>query len=361
MKRNTILRIVGIVLSVLIVGCSTDEHGADSDEQACPGTPGMYPVSIIFDTDMGNDSDDALAHAMLHTLADEGKVNLLAIGSSKDNKWVAPFLDLVNTFYGRPDIPIGMVRNGKTPEDGNQWNNEFVHTVSAREENGELLYPRSLISGDDAPSAADLYRQILASQPDNSVVFVVVGFSTNIAALLESGADRHSDLTGVELVARKVRLLSIMAGNYSDNPRKEWNAYVDLTASKTMYEKWPVDIVASGYEIGGTIGYPATSIENDFTSVEHHPIVDAYVTFSEMPYDKACWDLTSVLYAAEPDSGFFDLSDFGYISARDDSLTYFQPIPGGRHRYLIVNDEQRKRIKDRLIDIVTAPPAALSD
>ena len=89
--------------------------------------------------------------------------------------------------------------------------------------------------------------------------------------------------------------------------------------------------------------------------------MDAYSTFSKMPYDKACWDLTSVLYAAEPDSGFFDLSDFGHITARDDSLTYFEVVPGGRHRYLIVNDEQRNRIRKRLIEIVTAKPAAHPD
>jgi inosine-uridine nucleoside N-ribohydrolase len=355
MKIHELLCVLGIVLSTAIIGCAYDEDGADGRE---PGTGGMYPVPIIFDTDMGNDSDDILAHAMLHTLADEGKVTLLAVGSSKANKWVVPFLDLLNTFYGRPDTPIGMVVNGKTPEDANPFGNEFVHTVSARMKGDEYLYPRSLLSGDDAPPAVSVYRRILVSQPDNSVVFVVVGFSTNIAALLDSGPDEHSDLNGVDLVAKKARLLSIMAGNYGDSPFPEWNVAVDIPASKTVYEKWPVDIVASGFEIGATISYPGSSIENDFTFVEHHPVVDAYSTFSEMPYDKACWDLTSVLYAVEPDSGFFDLSADGNITAMDDSLTYFQSIPGGRHRYLIVNDEQRLRIKNRLIEIVTAPPAS---
>ena len=37
------------------------------------GGTGGEPVPIIFDTDMGNDIDDALALAMIHTLADRGE------------------------------------------------------------------------------------------------------------------------------------------------------------------------------------------------------------------------------------------------------------------------------------------------
>ena len=45
------------------------------------------------------------------------EARLLAVTITKDNRYAAPFVDLVNTFYGRPDIPIGVVHNGKTPED----------------------------------------------------------------------------------------------------------------------------------------------------------------------------------------------------------------------------------------------------
>ena len=41
---------------------------------------------------------------------------LLAVTISKDNRWCAPFVDVVNTFYGRSDIPIGMIKAGPTPE-----------------------------------------------------------------------------------------------------------------------------------------------------------------------------------------------------------------------------------------------------
>ena len=42
-----------------------------------------------------------------------------------------------------------------------------------------------------------------------------VGFSTNLARLLDTGADEYSTLSGIELVKRKVKLLSLMAGTSS--------------------------------------------------------------------------------------------------------------------------------------------------
>src|SRR5271157_2388880 len=75
------------------------------------------PVRLIFDTDMGNDVDDALALAMIHALESRGEAKLLAVTVTKDNPYAARFVDVVDTFYGRGDIPIGVVKNGKTPED----------------------------------------------------------------------------------------------------------------------------------------------------------------------------------------------------------------------------------------------------
>src|SRR5690242_12001472 len=72
------------------------------------------PVNIVLDTDIGGDIEDALALAQLHALLGRHEANVLAVTISNDNKWAAPYVDLVNTFYGHPEIPIGMVRNGKT-------------------------------------------------------------------------------------------------------------------------------------------------------------------------------------------------------------------------------------------------------
>src|ERR1700678_698200 len=76
------------------------------------------PLHVIFDTDMGNDVDDALALAMLHAFASRGEVKLLAVTVSKDNPWAAEYVRLVDDYYGRGAIPVGIVHDGKTKEDG---------------------------------------------------------------------------------------------------------------------------------------------------------------------------------------------------------------------------------------------------
>ena len=79
-------------------------------------TPAMAvdPVRLIFDTDIGNDVDDVLALGVIHALQSRGQCQLLAVTITKDQPLAAEFVDAVNTFYGRGDIPIGMVRDGVT-------------------------------------------------------------------------------------------------------------------------------------------------------------------------------------------------------------------------------------------------------
>jgi hypothetical protein len=75
------------------------------------------PVKVIFDCDMGNDCDDAGALAILHALADNGEADILACmmwKMRKDEPKTGPaaVIDAINTYYGRPDIPIGIGKKG---------------------------------------------------------------------------------------------------------------------------------------------------------------------------------------------------------------------------------------------------------
>src|SRR5579875_49492 len=74
------------------------------------------PVRLIFDTDICGDCDDVLALGMIHAFQSRGHCRLLAVTISVDNDQAAPFVDAVNTFYGRTDIPIGVVGQGGVVE-----------------------------------------------------------------------------------------------------------------------------------------------------------------------------------------------------------------------------------------------------
>lgn len=315
------------------------------------GARAAPPVPLIFDTDIGNDIDDVLALGVIHAFASRGECRLVAVTISKDNPLCAPFVDLVNTFYGRGDTPIGVVRGGKTPEDG-----RYLRKLVEARDGERLRYPRNLVDAALMPDAVAVLRRALAGEADGSVVLVVVGFSTNIARLLDSPADEHSPLAGRELAAKKCRLLSIMAGNYGPKPAKEYNVFIDPEAARKVYAAWPTEIVASGYEIGQAIKYPAASIEHDFGYVAHHPLREAYELFEKMPYDRETWDLTSVLYAVRPERGYFTLSEPGSITVDEKQLTHFTPSAGGRHRHLKVDAEQIVRAREALVMLASQPP-----
>ena len=220
------------------------------------------PVKLIFDTDMGNDIDDAMALAMIHSLVSRGECELLAVTVTKDHPQAAPFVDLINTFYGRPDIPIGVVKDGMAKE-------QSKYTVLAEHRQGDALqYPHDLLQGTDAPDALDLLRKTLAAADDKSVVIAQVGFSTNLSRLMNTKPDKFSPLSGMDLIKAKVHHLEVMAGSFTpigDNKRfLEYNVKIDIPNAKRILESWPSEVVISGFEIGIALRYPARSILEDF-------------------------------------------------------------------------------------------------
>ena len=311
------------------------------------------PVNIIFDTDMGNDVDDALALAMLHAFQTRHEANLLAVTITKDTKWAAPYVDLVNTFYGHPEIPVGTVRNGKTPE-----SNPMIQIPSERRRaDGSFVYPHRILDGAEALDAVSLLRRTLAGQPDGSVVVVQVGFSTNLARLLDTKPDAASPLNGRALISRKVRLLAMMAGNFADG-KPEFNLSQDVPSAAKLFQEWPTPIVASGFEIGAAMLFPASRIEHDFAYVQDHPIAEAYRSYMKMPYDRPTWDLTAVLYAVRPDDGYFSLSPPGTITVLPDGGSRFDISAGGNHRYLVLTDEQGVKTLEAMIVLASQPAAS---
>ena len=309
------------------------------------------PVRIIFDTDMGNDVDDAIALATLHAFETRGQARILAVTITKDNRWAAPYVDLLNTYYGRPGIPLGIVRNGKTQDDG-----AYLAVVSQKKRpGGALLYPRSATPESAVPDAQTVLRQTLAAQPDGSVVIVQVGFSTNLARLLDTPA-------GADLAERKVRLLVVMAGRFTDS-ELEYNIEKDVPAAQKLFAAWPTPIVVSPFELGASTTYPAARIDRDFRYEPDHPLADAYRAYQKMPYDEPLWDPTAALYAVSPDAGYFDLSPEGRVSVDPKGVTTFSP-GAGHHRILKANAEQRARIVEAIAALASQPsercPAPLS-
>lgn len=322
---------------------------------ACPHAARLQadePLRLIFDTDIGNDVDDVLALGVIHALQSRGKCELLAVTITKDNPLAAEFVDAVNTFYGRGDIPIGIVHNGVTPEAG-----KFLPL--ARQRDDGTCYPHDL-QGEKTPDACQVLRQVLSHQKDHSVTIVQVGFSTNLARLLETPPDDISALSGMELVKQKVKLLSMMAGDFRENVGHdrfvEYNIKMDIPSGQKVVQQWPTPIVFSGFEIGIAVPYPAVSIEQDYGYVPHHPLADAYRLYEPPPHNRPTWDLTSVLHAVFPERGYFDVSPAGTVTVEDDAYTRFEATAAGQRRYLKLTELQIPRVTEALVQLASQPP-----
>jgi purine nucleosidase len=321
-----------------------------------PAASAGKPIPLIFDTDIGNDVDDVLALGMIHSLQTRGECELLAVTITKDHDQCAAFVDAVNTFYGRGNVAIGVCHSGITTQ-------QSKFTVLAAEKgDSEDRYPHDLRSGKQAPDAVSVLRRALASQVDDSVVIAQVGFSTNLADLLKSSGDDISPLSGVELVGKKVRLLSVMAGAFAPIKGKdhyEYNVVNDIPAAQALANNWPGSIVYSGFEIGLAAAYPAASIDRDYEYVTHHPLKEAYYLYNPPPHNRPTWDLTSVLYGVYPEAGYFGVSSAGTVTVGAKGLTEFTAIENGRHRYLIMSDQQRVRAVEALVQLSSQPPETL--
>lgn len=290
------------------------------------------PVSIIFDTDMGPDYDDVGAIAILHALADKGECRILATAASNKYKYTGPVLSVLNHYFNRPEVPIGVVR-GKAVETGarQKWDSLLVAD-----------YPHELHNNDKAMDATQLYRRILAAEPDGSVTIVTVGFFTNMANLLESPADQYSPLPGFDLIRKKVKQLVSMAGRFDKDSSsfKEFNVIEDAPAAKKVFDQWPTPILFSGFEIGYKIftGLPIT--KNN--SIRKSPVKDVFTRSIPMdPGDingRMSWDETAVLVAIRGYERYFDIrkgkiigyadgrTGWDYSGRRDAYLLFKMPI-----------------------------------
>ncbi len=330
------MRRILVFLSVTVLCLTSCCNGGDTRDTAVP---------VILDTDMGNDVDDALALAMLCRYSDEGAVKLLGVMVNKNDPASAECVDIVDTYYGYGDTPIGLAEKPvDSSGDGVNLNGmNFVTAVSGMD------FPRSVRDYDSLPPATRLYRRLLSSQEDNSVKIISVGFSTNLASLLDSPADEISPLSGRELMAKKVKGVYVMAGNFRGEGNdwfSEYNVTRDVPSARKFFAECPSPVAISPFELGIEITYPAASIEANLGYSDINPVVEAYKAYLPMPYDRPIWDLTAVLYAVEGDK-YFTESAPGKASIDENGLASFIPDPSGKHILLSVPESGRQAVVNR--------------
>ncbi|MCF6357352.1 MAG: nucleoside hydrolase [Draconibacterium sp.] len=299
---------------------------------------------IILDTDIGGDADDLGALAMLHNFVKSGNCELLAIMNWGTDKYAVPAIDAINRFYLNPDIPIGTRKDGTSTSDL-QYNkiiaDNFEHTLTYN----------------DVPDATELYRKILASNEDNSIVIVAVGPLLNIQRLIQSEPDSYSPLTGAELISLKVKEFVIMGGKFPKGGW-EWNFNGNMPGvTKFVIENLDVPIVFSGFELGEQIQTGA--IFNDID--KETPLYKGFLYFSEhAPWikanfegeilDNSSFDQTAVLYAVKGGVGeYWRKISGGVCKVDDNGDNHWKKGKKTNHSYL-----KLKESPERMAEIIEA-------
>ena len=279
-------------------------------------------------SDFSPDVDDVGALAVLHALADKGEVNILAMMTSMYDPYAAGAMDVINTYYGRDSIPIGAYKgNHMSNCSDSTWcpysgvlTREFESDIKRREQ---------------VPDAEKLYRQILSAQPDQSVTIATVGFLSNLDALLKTGSDEHSNLTGRELVAKKVKLLVVQGSGYPTGQTYNMSHGGAGMFAKPVIDNWPGKIVFSVDALGNAI-MTGAGLKDTPSS---NPVRRAYEIWLSSPrstsQNRPSWDQTVVLHAVRRGSHdvWEEVGPFANTMSAD-GANRFENASNGNHYYL---------------------------
>lgn len=324
----------------------TQCHPPDAHQAAAFVRGTDQPVPIILDTDFSPDVDDVGALAILHALADQGEADILGVVISSGDPDAAGAVDTVNTYYGHPNIPIGVT-----------WNPTVV-TESPYTKTLALNFPNSLQKDITpvAPHAVKVYRQLLAAQPDCSVTIVSIGFLNNLRDLLNSSPDEISELPGFELAKTKVARIVMMGGHYPDSASHpagaEYNFVMDAESTYAVIREWPTPIIFSGFELGVDIITGATLQEQ---TPPDNPVRVAYKLYTGGG-GRNSWDLVTVHYAVRGSAGGYQLCAGGSNEVtRDGKNCWSTSITTKLHAYLM-NAVPKKEIESVIENLLVQPP-----
>ena len=148
-----------LLFTFLAAGLTVRAEGADLSSYR----PFSEAVPVIFDTDIGNSTDDMFALMILYRLMDMGYVDIKGINVDRMDDGYADIADIMNTYYGHPDIPIGIERNGII---GSQIFIDYRLLDELKNKNGSKMYKRTDRNMQDNLEGYKLYRKILSGAED---------------------------------------------------------------------------------------------------------------------------------------------------------------------------------------------------
>ena len=151
------------------------------------GGQGKPSVGVVFDADLGNTIDDALALALLYGLQGKNESRVISISVTKPSLKAAAFADALVRFYtGEPgpfgggNQSIGLATAGRAADDTPMMN----AVLGKKSPEGKLAYNRGIEKMNDTADPVAVIRNALSSQVDQNAIVIMAGPATNLAGVL---------------------------------------------------------------------------------------------------------------------------------------------------------------------------------
>ena len=344
MKTTLKKKLFGLSLSLFVAVTAIGIASCSSTKQVVNNAPSVpkvqkaEPINLILDADFGSSTDDLFALMMINHFMDEGRVDLKGIIVDREGAKNAGVVDIFNTYYGHPNVPVGLERNGvKNPRCFIPYNG----ICDLKDVHGNPMFKRSF-DENKCMEGYKLYRKLLSEAKDKSITVVAIGFMTTIAQLFESGADEYSKEKGVDLFGKKVKAIYIQSGRFeAGDSLSGYNMRAASKQAAVFYNNLPkdVDIIMSPSNIGDLMDYSPKDVLADLSTTERNPIKAVYTHYT-CDTGQRMWDTNCLVNAVDGDEGYY-LSPRGWVTFVDlgeASQMLFKVDPAGNARYQMPGD-----------------------
>ena len=198
---------------------------------------------VILGTDWHTDCDDAVAIRILAWHQWKGCVHLLGVSIDSAMACSAASMRTFLAHERLTGVPVGLDHQ-------------------ATDYGGVTRYQPRLAAGMDweaenrsCEEAVRLYRRLLA-EARQPVTLIEIGFLQVLEALMDSGPDDLSPLSGRELIASRVSELWVMGGRWDGADQPEFNFSKIPRARRAAHrvlEGWPGEVTLLGWEAGCSV------------------------------------------------------------------------------------------------------------
>ena len=313
------------------------------------------PLGVLYDSSLDGGIDQILALAMLFGFAALQQLRIPSLTTSRFTLQNAAFLDAVARFFAadlagdfvpnKIPLPIGMASTGKPTENVPPMVSAPLAKVDAE---GKHVYARGIEKLNDTADPIALMRNALTAQVDQNGAMILAGLPANLLSLLALPG-------GKDWAAKKARVLSIAGGRFEGNAADPV-IRADVPGYRKLLAEWPGRIVMAGAELNDALPFPVHALDAIASWAPNHPVVDACRALKPVPNSAPSQALAAVLHTVSPEANDFSLSEPGTITILDNGRTRFTASPAGRHHYLIVRPEQKERVLETFVKLITTQP-----